>query len=214
MDTNRENDAELRLPEAVGSMPGLVLLVFDASLRIVHLTGPGLVRLGLDPRLLVGRPVADTLPAAVYRRLQPVYRAALAGGAQRFVYTLLDGTATYHVEVFPLRDAAGAIVGGVVVAREVTAQPDPTRRGNAGPDLTVRGQPDLDRCPLDEPAPPTEGGQPWAAEKLWGLTAQGVTVAVNQLTRLLPPLTRVLTVASTPGRLVRLLPRLRTIGQP
>ena len=65
-------------------------------------------------------------PRAAYERLEPEYRAALAGELRSFDYLTSDGTATYWVQIAPLRDDLGHVIGGMALSRDITGRRPPS----------------------------------------------------------------------------------------
>jgi diguanylate cyclase (GGDEF)-like protein/PAS domain S-box-containing protein len=104
---------------ALGALPRASVIVFDRDLQILLAEGQALTRHGFDPAAMVGRPLADVVPAAGYEQLEPVYLAALAGEAGSLEYRSSDGTRWYHVDVAPL-SAEGEPVGGIVISQDIT----------------------------------------------------------------------------------------------
>lgn len=74
--------ALLELPEAL-------VLVFDRQLRFVATAGPALERLGEPDSFSAGSPLADALPAELWRTIEPLLRSALSGETRS--REILDG---------------------------------------------------------------------------------------------------------------------------
>jgi len=104
----------------IAAVPEANVVVFDRELRIVLAEGNGYARHGTMPEALVGRLVADVVPAASWRQLRERYHAALGGARQSFEYESSDGLGRYWLHLSPVEDPAGAIVGGVMVSQDVT----------------------------------------------------------------------------------------------
>src|SRR5215218_1897420 len=104
----------------VSNLPDTVVTLFDADLRIIVAEGAQLARRGLDPDDYTGRTLAETMPADLYARLAPRYRAALEGEPQSFDIDTPDGAVTYRVQAVPLYDEQGRLLGGMSVSRDVT----------------------------------------------------------------------------------------------
>ena len=64
----------------------------------------------------------DVSRRPAFERLAPEYRAALAGETRSFDLDSHDGTATYWVQIAPLRDDLGHIIGGMALSRDITAR--------------------------------------------------------------------------------------------
>ena len=60
------------------------------------------------------------MPPAAFERLAPEYHAALAGETRSFDLEASDGTATYWVQIAPLRDDLGHIMGCMALSRDIT----------------------------------------------------------------------------------------------
>ena len=63
---------------------------------------------------------ATSCPRPPIERLAPQYRAALAGETRSFDHEASDGTATYWVQIVPLRDDLGHVIGGMALSRDIT----------------------------------------------------------------------------------------------
>jgi PAS domain S-box-containing protein len=102
----------------VVNLPEVIVALLDPELRLVVMEGGQLARRGLRPDDFEGRPLAETVPPAIYEQFEPVFRAALAGETQHFEY---DGESVrYEVRVMPLPGEDG-VIGAFAVARDVTA---------------------------------------------------------------------------------------------
>ena len=95
--------------------------MFDTDLRYVVARGPLLARHGFGATELEGRQASDALPAGLWSRYEPLYRAALEGETNSVEVEGPDGSRGYLVNVSPLRDAGGEIVGGVHRAVDASA---------------------------------------------------------------------------------------------
>ena len=104
----------------ISELPGAGLLIVDADLRI--LLADGDVHRDL-PADVVGKRVDDVIPAEAWVRLEPRYRAALAGELQTFDFDFdALGSITVHALRFaPIRDDAG-VIGVMVLSQDVTAR--------------------------------------------------------------------------------------------
>jgi PAS domain S-box-containing protein len=121
------SEPELRTPaptgaEARSSVSPAAVLVADVNERILHADGEAFARHGLDTGGWIGRALTELLPAEAAAILLPRYRAALTGTAQSFQYRTHDATRTYHVQMAPVPDRAGAI-GSVVAVLQDTTEP-------------------------------------------------------------------------------------------
>lgn len=103
-------------------LPGMSVVVFDRELRIVLAGGEALARHRWSDTMLEGRLITEMLPADAYALLRANYEACLAGESRDFEYETLDGLSWYRVAMSPLRAGDGAVLGGMVVSRDVTEQ--------------------------------------------------------------------------------------------
>jgi diguanylate cyclase (GGDEF)-like protein/PAS domain S-box-containing protein len=95
-------------------------LVFDRRLRYVLAAGEALERHGFDRAKIEGRLASEVLGERRWETYEPLYRSALNGESRALELWSPDDTRCYQIEVGPLRDAAGEIVGGVVIGRDIT----------------------------------------------------------------------------------------------
>ncbi len=100
-------------------LPDVSVLVFDRELRFTLVEGAALEHHGWRRDELEGRLVTEAVPAERAAELVPLYRAALAGTTTTTEMHGVRG-GDYHLDIVPVRDAAGAIVGGMNVLRDVT----------------------------------------------------------------------------------------------
>jgi PAS domain S-box-containing protein len=104
----------------VSSLPGTAVLVFDHELRYVVAGGDALRQQKMDAAQIEGRLLSEALPPDRVAVYEPAYRAALSGEATVFDLASLDGQRIYRVEVGPITNAAGLVVGGMSFAQDVT----------------------------------------------------------------------------------------------
>jgi PAS domain S-box-containing protein len=114
--------SEARYKGLVAHLPDSTIHLFDHDLRLLLSEGERMRVHGYDPQELEGRLLQDAVPPAMFERLAPEYRAALAGETRSFDLDSQDGTATYWVQIAPLRDDLGHTIGGMAIARDITAR--------------------------------------------------------------------------------------------
>jgi PAS domain S-box-containing protein len=105
---------------ALAAIPGSAVLVLDHELRFALASGAALEAEGLRADRMEGRRLGDVLPSAAYFHLEPRVRAALAGVPSQFERPAGDRVHRYAAT--PLRDEDGAVLGALVVIRDVTRE--------------------------------------------------------------------------------------------
>jgi diguanylate cyclase (GGDEF)-like protein/PAS domain S-box-containing protein len=106
--------------EILAGFPGVAVHVVDADLRYVFASGAALADRGWDPRSFPGRRVDDVLPSETARQVMPHWRAALNGESSAFEYEGEDATHWYRIEMQPLTDRAGGVIGAIAISRDIT----------------------------------------------------------------------------------------------
>jgi PAS domain S-box-containing protein len=109
--------------ELVTDHAPVLLYHADADLRFKFVNRPYAERLGLHPRDLVGRPIADALGGEAFARIEPHAREALAGRRVEFEADLPYrgiGTRTIRVAYEPERDGGGRVIGYVAAVLDIT----------------------------------------------------------------------------------------------
>jgi diguanylate cyclase (GGDEF)-like protein/PAS domain S-box-containing protein len=122
-------DADRAAEAALRELPEALIVVFDAELRFVRTAGAVLERLGDPDSCREGRPLADALPADLWRTIEPLLRSALAGETRSREIWTGGGQRCVMVDVGPLRLDESTVVdhdhgvdGGVAVVLEITAR--------------------------------------------------------------------------------------------
>lgn len=106
---------------ALTSLPFASVLLVDKDLRYRAAVGAAITFYGFDPADLVGRRVADVLTPATFGQVGPALRRAVAGEAFTEVQHVPAVGATFELTYGPARED-GAIVGALVVVRDVTVE--------------------------------------------------------------------------------------------
>ena len=124
-----DRDARRRRP-AVGLPPGFAVLAFDMEMRFVAVHGDALRQGGLRDDEILGRTAADLVVGNPDAR--PGARR-LPGRAPRGRSRVRVRAAmrSWQVDASPLRHAHGHIIGGLVVATDVTARQQARRMHDA-----------------------------------------------------------------------------------
>src|SRR3954469_21690285 len=113
--------SEVALHSALASIPAVSVVVVDYEVRIRALHGSALQRHGYVHAQMLGKRVADALPAPVSERLSPLFVQALAGRITTIHQRSEDGTAFYESTFSPVR-GRGRIVAATMTSRDITAQ--------------------------------------------------------------------------------------------
>jgi diguanylate cyclase (GGDEF)-like protein/PAS domain S-box-containing protein len=123
------------------NFPNGVVLLFDRDLRHVLAAGQGLSALGLSREVVEGRTIWESFTPRICRRIEPAYRAALAGETTvlevRFQGAPPDretAEGVYQVCTLPIREDGGEVLTGMTVVQDVTerrqAEDEAHRRAN------------------------------------------------------------------------------------
>ncbi len=97
---------------ALQNLPGVSVLLFDHDLRYTLVSDQP--EPPFHQAACIGQPLPVAMPTAYVEAFQAAYLAALDGTAQAIDYTYEDQV--YTVQVQPVRDAQGQILGGMVIA--------------------------------------------------------------------------------------------------
>lgn len=112
--------SEARYKALIAHLPDSTVHLVDHDGRLQLSEGDRMREHGYEPSALEGRLLRDVVPAATYERLAPEYAAALAGERRSFDVDSSDGTATYWVQIAPLHDELGRVMGALALSRDVT----------------------------------------------------------------------------------------------
>ncbi|MFI5003856.1 MAG: GGDEF domain-containing protein [Solirubrobacterales bacterium] len=117
-------------------LPGALIAVFDADLRLILAAGHALGRRESSPIYQEGAALADAFPADLWGQIEPLCRSALRGETRsRRVHTT-DGRPQLMIDVGPLRpsgdQAAAEISSGVAVIIDIS-EPKPTEQPERPP---------------------------------------------------------------------------------
>lgn len=105
----------------VANLPGAIVALFDADLRLTLVDGPQLERRGFSPETFLGRRLPSLLAAGDATDLLEHLHAVLDGRPRSFDYTSLDGTTEYRVHLLPI-ELAGGNAAGMGIMLDVTAE--------------------------------------------------------------------------------------------
>src|SRR5690348_7658039 len=101
------------MSQVMRALPDASVMLFDLRLEIVSAAGQALVGENLTPAGCQGRAAAEVFAPDRWSTYEPLFRGALEGTSGSAEVQGLDRDHRYLVDVQPLRDAEGAVVGGV-----------------------------------------------------------------------------------------------------
>ena len=122
--TERQNaaealrESETRYRTLFENFPNGSVFLFDRNLRYTVARGTGLAASGFSPDMFEGKTIWEIFPPEVAARDEPVLSAALRGETTQVEVPF--GVKTYLVHTLPVKDAAGTIVGGMVMTQDMT----------------------------------------------------------------------------------------------
>ena len=106
--------------DVLRNIPGTVITVFDRRLRVLLMAGAGPATMGIDPAQATGRPLSELMASSEYVRLEPLYRATLAGESRTDEQSNLGSEGVWWLRTAPLRTPSGKVYAGLAVATDVT----------------------------------------------------------------------------------------------
>lgn len=115
-------DANAVISQVLQALPDASVILFDDQLRIVSAAGEALAHEALTPAECEGRLPSEVLQADRWRLYEPLFRGALEGRPGSTEIQALDHSQRYLLDVEPLRDAAGTVVGGLCFWRDITTR--------------------------------------------------------------------------------------------
>ena len=115
-------DANAVMSQVLRALPDASVMLFDRSLEIVSAAGQALAGENLAPASCRGRAAAEVFAPDRWSRYEPLFHSALEGRSGSTEVQGVDGGQRYLVDVEPLRDDDGAVVGGVSFWRDITTR--------------------------------------------------------------------------------------------
>jgi PAS domain S-box-containing protein len=115
-------DANAVMSQVLRALPDASVMLFDRSLEIVLAAGQALAGENLAPASCRGRAAAEVFAPDRWSRYEPLFHSALEGRSGSTEVQGVDGGHRYLVDVEPLRDDDGAVVGGVSFWRDITTR--------------------------------------------------------------------------------------------
>ncbi|HYP76639.1 MAG TPA: PAS domain S-box protein [Polyangiaceae bacterium] len=110
--------SEQRYRMLVENFPGSAVILFNRELRFLLVDGPEVAASGFSPERMVGHTPAECLPPEFVKVIEPNLRAVLDG--KRFSAEVPFGDQRYLYQYVPLRDSAGEVSKGLILAQNVT----------------------------------------------------------------------------------------------
>lgn len=110
--------SEQRYRMLVENFPGSAVILFDRELRFLLVDGPEVSANGFSRQGMVGFTPAECLPPEFAEIIEPNLRAVLAG--ERFSAEIPFGELRYLYQYVPLRNGAGEVTTGLILAQNVT----------------------------------------------------------------------------------------------
>jgi len=117
--TEEEREAQ-RYRTLARHLPNGAVLLYDHELRYLLVDGSDLGAVGVDSADMVGRTVLETAGPALAERLEPGFRAALAGETARC--EVCHREQDYEVICVPLFDSGGRVEGGMALTQNISAR--------------------------------------------------------------------------------------------
>jgi len=113
------DEIENRQGILLSSLPDMMIVLYDRSLRCTLVQGALLEQLGIVPAQYEGRPLSDLVPPTRRHNLEPFLISALAGEQASVEFPSDDGR-MYQVDIVPYRSDLGDITGAFTVWRDIT----------------------------------------------------------------------------------------------
>jgi PAS domain S-box-containing protein len=110
-----------RYEALAANLPDVSVMLYDRELRFTLLEGSAMQAHGWRREDFEGRPISEVTPPDRLEQFLEHCRAALAGESTTHEWvSLRDAARRYRNVHVPLRDRRGAVVGGMMVVRDVT----------------------------------------------------------------------------------------------
>ena len=125
--------ARARYEAICEQLPDLTVLVYDRELRCTALGGSAALSHGWRREDIEGRLITEAVPADRRAELLPHCEAALRGESSSHEWVgMRNASRRFRAAHHPLLDATGAVAGGMIVLRDVTASEQLRREAEAG----------------------------------------------------------------------------------
>src|SRR6476646_9009321 len=110
------------MSQVLRALPDASVMLFDRHLEIVSAAGQALAGENLAPAACRGRAAPEVFAPDRWSMYEPLFHGALEGRSGSTEVQGVDGGHRYLVDVEPLRDDHGAVVGGVSFWRDITTR--------------------------------------------------------------------------------------------
>jgi len=104
----------------IKSLPNSAVQFFNHELRFTFCEGAEITAVGLSQELMEGKTIWEVYPPATCQQIEPLYRAVLAG--ESVVADVPYADRIYRLHGEPIRNAAGEIESGMVLAQNIADQ--------------------------------------------------------------------------------------------
>ena len=115
-------DANAVMSQVLRALPDASVMLFDRSLEIVSAAGPALAAEDLSPIACRGRAASEVFAPDRWSTYEPLFQGALEGRSGSREVQGVDSGHRYLIDVEPLRDDDGVVVGGVSFWRDITTR--------------------------------------------------------------------------------------------
>lgn len=117
-----ELDANAVMAQVLRALPDASVVLFDRHLEILSAAGQALAGENLTAAACQVRPAAEVFAPDRWSRYEPLFRNALEGMPGSTEVPGVERGHRYRVDIEPLRDADGAVIGGVGFWRDITTR--------------------------------------------------------------------------------------------
>jgi PAS domain S-box-containing protein len=114
--------SEGRYRALVENLPDTVITLFDGELRLLVAEGGGLEDFGRVASEIEGRLLAEVLDPGALEVIGPHFEAGLRGDGRSFDFEDPASGRTWWVQIAPMTDEGGRVIGGMAVWRDVSAR--------------------------------------------------------------------------------------------
>ncbi len=124
---SRQHDLQEHLANIMASITNGIIAV-DLNERVTALNRVVEIRNGITSAEVIGRPLADVLPAFEKEGVMEVLRGVLRGESDAMHFremehqTQKEGKLIVNIDAYPLQDAKGELRGAVIVIEDVTSR--------------------------------------------------------------------------------------------